>query len=167
MELKKGSVNVAVFSESPLAMVVNVLLSNNFAEINETVTENEKIIGEFTSLEKALYTAKNQIADSHNAAVEDAIKNGGKFDKLTIEKNKVNFEAIDALFWASIQNRIGEPAFKNDGIGVRNGYKIVQTKPISQGLDFLQALFGGDKHNCDECPDYDECNLPVKKVRKQ
>lgn len=162
---------LAVFSETPLASSIEALLSGNFTEApSEPVGKDELVIGELSPFEMALLTSKDRIANDHNALVD-----GEGMDMATIQKNKRTYEAIDTLLWASIRERLGEHTTKGIGIGIREGYKIVQINGNGRvGKDLLSAILGEDPlaallsgmgkgaHDCEHCPAYEKCDLPIK-----
>jgi len=176
---------IAALAE-PLAIVIGALRTGKFAPApKELVGKREAVIGELTSFEKAVYTAGDSahdsikaIAKANNRMVDETLEKETTIDVAKVKENKTlvklyekTFEALHALFWASIQQRLGAPAFSHD-IGIRRGYKIVQIKSpsiieslleLEENIELLSKL---TSHNCDGCDTYDECNLPIKKPRK-
>ena len=55
------------------------------------------------------------------------------------------------------------------GIGIRKGYYIVQFSPEENFLDMImnsfltEMIFEEDNHICENCGEYDVCDLPFKK----
>jgi hypothetical protein len=171
----KQRVNLeAVLSETILASVIAALSTDQYASApDKPVGRDDKVIGELTPFEKALFTVKGEIADSYNKLVEAIEKNGEKVDSTMVAKRRISkdtFEAIDSLFWASINSRLGEKAYQGDSIAIRKGFQIVQRKQIDDFKNFLlsgllKAIEDSNPHDCETCPDYDECDLPIKKPR--
>lgn len=158
-------------AETPLSIVNKILLSGKFTPIEEPIEEGESVIGELTPFEWALNTARKKIADAHNNMMRKMVP----FDHIEAQKNMENHNVIESLFWASIRNRLGEVAFKSSTIGVKSGGKIVSVNNGQDHIDLLKSLFGvaGNgvavevEHDCEHCPDYDRCDLPVKKEKKR
>ena len=119
---KKG-IDILVLEEgTPLAFVNECLREGEFIPPTEPVAPGEKIIGELTIFEKAVYTASAMIADSNNAMLDKAKKDGKEPDLLKVEQNRRNVQALTTLFWACVGNRFETVVF----IGVREGYKVVR-----------------------------------------
>ncbi|OGI25141.1 MAG: hypothetical protein A3J76_02955 [Candidatus Moranbacteria bacterium RBG_13_45_13] len=160
----------AIWANTPLALVNDFLLKGEVAPPPDgPVGENEEVIGELTPLEKAIYSAKYHVAESNNTMAKDAVSKGEKPDMLQIKQNHVAHKTLDSLFWACIRQRLGAATFEKDGVGIRKDYKIVCYSNDMSSLfpgSFLAGLAESiAEHNCGECADYDECDLPQKKPR--
>jgi len=132
---------LAMQAETPLALISGVLLKGEFAPApDEPVAENEKIIGELTLFEKAVYTARDSIADTNNKLVESAMEQGHEPDMDKISLNKFNHKTLNSVFWACVRNRLGKACNEQAGIGLRHGYKIVSYPDAKIGNPFLRIL---------------------------
>ncbi len=125
-----------------LALISEVLLKGEFVPApEEPVADHEKVIGELTLFEKAIYTAKKSIVDDNNAMVREIESRGEEPDKLEVIKNKIDYKALNALFWACIKNRLGTVTLDPDAIGVWEGYKIVSfSLPDNPFLRMLASI---------------------------
>jgi len=129
---------------TPLALINGVLLKGEFAPApDEPVAENEKIIGELSLFEKAVYTARDSIADANNALVQNAMEKDEKLDINKVRSNKTNHEALNSIFWACIRNRLGDVVYEQVGVGLRRDYKIVSYSDAKGGDSFLRMLLDG------------------------
>lgn len=182
---------IAAQAETHLSIVNQILLDGSvFAPAPEKpVGKKEKIIGELSLFEKAIYTAweeaektSKNIADTNNAAVNKALESGEIPNLEEVEKSKKlvaikvdDFKVFGDLLWASIGRRLQA---SNKFIGIRQNFQIVQISQISVGIGggdlfsslglisgLLGEILGGHDHDCGTCLSYEECDLSIKKPR--
>ena len=143
-----------------VASILECLASGNYvASPEEPVVDGETIIGELTDLEKAIYSVRDQIADSHNEwarSVNGSIIPGTK-EFMKLRANKERHEIVDRLLWLIIKDRLGDIARECDGIALRQGYKITTTgSDMMEALSSLASLFESIQScdgNCVNCGD--------------
>ena len=153
---KQASEIIAILAETPLAVLIESLQTGKFQPPpDDPVEEGEKIIGEMTDVEKSIHSAcvildnrAAEIAELNNRMVEDAKRTGADVDELQVFLNKAEHEAtvemikgLSAVLWHSIRKRIGAPAKECDGIGIRDGYKIVSYESDEHDV-FARAIMG-------------------------
>jgi hypothetical protein len=115
-----------MFKETPIKLVLEALESDkNHPAISEPVGKDEIVIGELSDFEKAVWMARSTLCDKFNTLMKEARNGGKKVDSFTAFMGKETHELLDSLLWNSIKTRIGEPTFQGDGIGIREGFKIV------------------------------------------
>lgn len=131
---------INILMDTPLADLVQYLISGEFIPADEPATENEVEIGEMTYLEKALYSfCLNQgkkidsLKAENDALIENAFCGDGKLDisRLANIKNEVKIlspllSVIIDLLWKKIRERLEEAGGKDyPSLGIRDGHKIV------------------------------------------
>lgn len=128
------------FTGTILEPVIAMMLSGEFgAAPDETVKEKDRILGELTIFEKAIYTVANNIADTHNTAVKSMRKSDEHtFDEVLAKNHVETHELLKSLFWRSVKGRlaIGEGA----DITVREGYVVVETENNPLGGMLFEML---------------------------
>ena len=167
---------IAAQEQTPLAIINKYFLSGEFAPApKKPITDKEVILGELTAFEKAIYSARLEVVEQHNALLVDAKKNLELHDPPVIELfklMKIN-KMLEMLFWMSIRKRLAASVSEKEleDIGLRDEYKIVhfQKKSGDVAFDFIgsliSALEGNASHDCANCPAYDECDLPIKMAK--
>lgn len=164
---------------SLIGLVNDVLLSGATDESeSEPIQDGEKVIGELTPFESAIWIAYGQAVKKHNAMGLLWKKGAKNVDSLLVSSEEC--KALEKLFWSSLQVRLGVVAFKGGGIGVRQGNQIVvmpRRNPVIDPLSLMLSMGGlglglglgmGEdehEHDCATCKVYDVCDLPIKKAR--
>ena len=124
-----------------LQPVAEALASGKFIEPDGgPVAEGEKEIGEFTDMEKALYTEFSRLFDECAAVVES-----GKEKPDNFKEKESLWKAYKELLNASCR-RLGEVTWEGKGIGFREGYKIValpKGEEDEMGRRLAVMMFGG------------------------
>jgi len=182
---RKAAVDIlAALANTPLAFVIDCLLKGEFAPAPEKpVVEGEEVIGELTSLEKAILTAASKIAESNNLMAKEVKDKGEEPDMSIFKQNKTNYNALDKLMWACIRHRLGAQAYESVGLAIRADFKIIHYAPkntsgsilgmfmgdpwMNMAADIMAAMAGegGKKRFCNSCPLYEECDSPEKEPR--
>lgn len=162
--------------DSIFGLVQAILQSGEFFPApEEAVAEGETIVGVLSDEDKAVYTARGLAADAFNEIVLAAQMSNEPMEKAAAVALNQWHEALDGLFWGTVNTKHAEHmiAFGPGSIGIRAGYQVVLSPPEESPIEALvRALFGragmdGEGHNCDGCPDFDTCDLPFKKERKE
>ncbi len=123
--------------------MAEILASGDFEpSVADPVAEGETVIGTMTDIEKAIYSLRNRQADRANARanqrIHEAQEQGKAFREIieSISGELISEKAIHSAFaellWASIRKTIGGQANEGGGIGMREGYQIVQLKEKEQ-----------------------------------
>jgi hypothetical protein len=143
------------FKGTLLQEIIDIASSGNFCETEaEPVGDGEEIIGECTSLEKAVYTVFNAKATEIAKAKTSCKPRGkGSASYARIKMLEAQIKVLKKIFWQFIKDRL----VKYDGnLGIRKGFNIVKfsdqvaERIIDDGLemrilgpDFLSTLLGG------------------------
>ena len=159
--------------ETILKMVNDVLAKDEFVLPDQETGENEKILGEMTTYEKAILSACAIIAEKHNAMIK---RSDARDHKEELLSNQVNHEILNDLLWVTIRHRLVEVCEKFDNFGLRSDGKIYAIEESEDmiikalkdilGLKIIDDSDDDQKIKCADCPDYDTCNL-LKKVMIQ
>lgn len=162
--------------DSIFGLVQAILQSREFFPApDEAVAEGETIVGALSDEDKAVYTARNLVADAYNKVVFAAKMSNEVMEKAAAVSLSQWNEVLNDLFWGAVNVKYAERmiAFGPGSIGIRAGYQVVLSPPDKSSIEvLLDALLGGagmdgEGHNCDGCPDFDTCDLPFKKERKE
>ncbi len=95
--------------------------------------KGEKVIGELTDYEKAMFLALDSYDRISSDFLEQVIKEGGPDlapgFKEDLQLTLIIEKALRGLFWASLRKRLGVITMQdNGGISVRSGWKVVLVK---------------------------------------
>jgi len=142
--------------------------------------DGETPIGICNTEEMAILTAQNLLskaADALNSQME-ARGSETENDAMTMRLFSKWAESLHTMLWASVETRFAEVLpFDNPRVRIRAGYKVVTLAPEPDfGATILRMILSGAlgaselgageyEHNCEECPAYDLCDLPVKRPR--
>lgn len=123
-----------------LDLVNEILIKKEFAtpSSKDEIGRKEKVVGIATDYEKAIYTAKTQIADKMtkiteeiqfekvrpDISSEEKEKNISKFNQKLIREN-INLRVLKEMFWASISSRLIDDYNDWDSFGIRKDWQIV------------------------------------------
>ena len=117
-----------LFAGTFLAEVMVLVESGRFEEPPEPIEDGEKVIGEMTTFEKAIFTLRRQRGEKIKKEL-DACRNctGKEHDECHVTKNvqvmKRGFDDVSNLMWNLVQERLQE---YGGTIALRKGYKIVK-----------------------------------------
>ena len=176
---------------SPLENILNSLVNQDFASITEEMDGKEgAVVTRMNPLEMALYTGYikmtdkcNALIESHNRIVAELNEENrelakDKLQKLSAQINSATkaHKILESIMWNTIKGRLyNDGIFETESLSIRSDGSIV-SHPVEEddllgelgqlGM-FLNGMMSGaaHTHNCDDCPDYDECDLPIKKPR--
>jgi hypothetical protein len=114
--------------------VARVLVAGEFTGPDRPVGEGEKVIGEFTDFEKAVYTVYSTLWDECAAIA----KSGDADSNIELMEKPAQVVALRELLNASAR-RLGAVSWEGKGIAFCKGYKIVSV-PNSLEDEELEKL---------------------------
>jgi len=143
-------------------------------EPTEKIGEEEKVIGELTDYEKAILSRRNQLIEELKKIKEEPfsiVKIQEIISKIETIEGEISI--VDKIFWKSLHQRLSTDF---DTIGIRAGWKIVGKNTIENSDDdvhelgeifsLISKIRENVQHNCEKCPVYDRCILPIKKKKE-
>ncbi len=141
-------------------------------EPSEKTKEEEKVIGELTDYEKAIFSRKIQLIEELKKMKEEPV-NIFEIQEIIskIEMIEGEISIIDKIFWKSLRQRLSSDF---NTIGIRKGWQIIgkEKKESSDELDMVFSFLSKIRekfqaeHDCNNCVDYDSCSSPYKKKRE-
>lgn len=157
--------------------------------------EGGKVISSFTLSEKAIFATRVELVNQVNELIKAHKKIATELNDENIELGKEKIsklsteieglsklcEDLNSMLWIGTEHRLAsEGIFHNGYLVSTSDYSIISLPKDENENDFfsgmanplgmfLNGIMGESKHehehDCDNCPVYDKCTLPIKKPR--
>lgn len=124
--MDKGKIYEVPGLKELLKEVEAIMETGQFTEVEEDVDpENETVIGEMTSFEKALDKLRGDKGLAGKRICEECSHDDGDDETLCLKAAKLRCESelLTQMMWAAIDLRLEN---HKDGTGLRRGFKIVK-----------------------------------------
>jgi hypothetical protein len=120
--------------EETILGIVNEIFEKSelICPIEDDVSKNEKLVGQLTDYEKAVFLASRSIGNVNFYLIEKGVKRKKYSEKNTLDvlekasMNNIVYSALTSIFWASVKSRLGHfssrPGFY---LGVRKDWNVV------------------------------------------
>lgn len=179
---------------SPMERILHYLIYQDFPEFPEesALDEGSKAIGALNLPEKAIFATRiefvekvNELIDTHNKigaelTPENSELGKEKLSKLSVEIKTLSkiCEDLESLLWTGVKHRLTCEgiSYTANHLSTTLDYLIVSSAKEEYEDDFFRRMgvlgtlfgsngFSAEAHDCETCPVYDDCPLPMKKPR--